>query len=133
MTTPILRRDKIFIRDMAFTANHGAFDHEQDYPQRFMVDFEGEMYLALPAESDEVRDTVRYDEIATTIGEVVTGPRYNLIETLAEAIAQAVLDNYAGLETVHVRVRKPQASVPVVCAEVGVEIFRRRTGRKDGT
>ena len=71
MTTPILRRDKIFIRDMAFHANHGAFEHEKDYPQRFMIDFEGEMFLAPPAETDEVRDTVRYDLVAETIREVV--------------------------------------------------------------
>ncbi len=126
MTTPILRRDKIFIRDMAFNATHGAFKHEKSFPQQFVVDFEGEMYLALPAESDEVRDAVRYDEVAATIGDVVSTGHYNLIETLAEAIAQRVLDDYPGIETVHLRVRKPQASMPVVCAEVGVEIFRRR-------
>jgi dihydroneopterin aldolase len=126
MTTPILRRDKIFIRDMAFQANHGVFQHEKEYPQRFMVDFEGEMYLGSPAETDEVLDTVRYDLVAETIRDVVTGERFNLIETLAEEIAQRILDTYAGLETVHIRVRKPQASVPVMCGEVGVEIFRRR-------
>ncbi|MCB1481615.1 MAG: dihydroneopterin aldolase [Rhodobiaceae bacterium] len=129
MTTPILRRDKIFIRDMAFHANHGAFEHEKDYPQRFMIDFEGEMFLAPPAETDEVRDTVRYDLVAETIREVVEGNRYNLIETLAEEIAEKVLATYAGIETVHLRVRKPQASVPVLCSEVGVEIFRRRERR----
>ena len=126
MTTPILRRDKIFIRDMVFLANHGVFEHERNFPQRFMIDFEGEMYLAPSAETDEVRDTVRYDQIAETIRDVVTGERFNLIETLAEEIAHRILDTYAGLETVHVRVRKPQASVPVLCGEVGVEIFRRR-------
>ena len=126
MTTPILRRDKIFIRDMVFLANHGVFEHGRDFPQRFMIDFEGEMYLAPSAETDEVRDTVRYDQIAETIRDVVTGERFNLIETLAEEIAHRILDTYAGLETVHVRVRKPQASVPVLCGEVGVEIFRRR-------
>lgn len=129
MSTPILRRDKIFIRDMAFHANHGVFEHERAYPQRFMVDFEGEMYLAPSAATDEVMDTVRYDQIAETIQGVVEGERFNLIETLAEEIANRILDTYPGLETVHVRVRKPQASVPVICAEVGVEIFRRRGDR----
>ncbi|MFN0263894.1 dihydroneopterin aldolase [Tepidamorphus sp. 3E244] len=126
MTTPISRRDKIFIRDMAFHANHGAFEHEKDYPQPFLVDFEGEMFLAPSAESDDAGDTVRYDLVAGTIREVVEGERYNLIETLAEEIAERVLETYAGIETVHVRVRKPHASVPALVGEVGVEIFRRR-------
>jgi dihydroneopterin aldolase len=126
MSTPILRRDKIFLREMLFHANHGVFEHERDFPQRFVVDFEGEMYLAPPGQSDEVHDTVRYDEVAKTIQRVVEGQRFNLIEALAEGIADTVLEEHAALEVVHVRVSKPEASVPVLCAAVGVEIFRKR-------
>lgn len=126
MSTPILRRDKIFLREMLFHANHGVFDHEKDFPQRFVVDFEGEMYLAPPGQSDEVRDTVRYDEVAKTIQRVVEGQRFNLIEALAEAIADTVLAEHAALEVVQVRVSKPEAAVPVLCGSVGVEIHRKR-------
>ena len=126
MSTPILRRDKIFLRDMLFHANHGVFEHEKDFPQRFVVDFEGEIYLAPPGQSNQVRDTVRYDEVARTIQHVVEGERYNLIEALAEAIADEVLSKHDALEVVRVRVSKPEAAVPVLCGSVGVEIFRKR-------
>ncbi|MEM8876912.1 MAG: dihydroneopterin aldolase [Pseudomonadota bacterium] len=126
MSTPILRRDKIFLREMLFHTNHGVFEHEKDFPQRFVVDFEGEIYLAPPGQSDQVRDTVRYDEVAKTIQRVVEGERYNLIEALAEAIADEVLSSHEALEVVRIRVSKPEAAVPVLCGSVGVEIFRKR-------
>ena len=65
---------------------------------------------------------------------MVEGPSRLLIETLAEAIAQKVLDGSVdrGVDEVVVRVRKPDAPLPGELDHASVEITRRPPSRGHG-
>jgi dihydroneopterin aldolase len=62
------------------------------------------------------------------VAQIVTGPPFGLVEALAEAIAAAVGERYNAVESVLVRVRKPNP--PVEGQFDGLEIqIERRIGR----
>jgi dihydroneopterin aldolase len=75
--------------------------------------------------SDKLHDTVDYTQIAACVRQVSTEARYNLIEALAAAIADALLAKF-DLSRVRVRVRKPQVELddPVEFTAATVERSR---------
>ena len=60
--------------------------------------------------SDKLSDTVDYTRVATCVREVSTETRFNLIEALAAAIADALLASF-DVSRVRVRVRKPEVEL----------------------
>jgi 7,8-dihydroneopterin aldolase/epimerase/oxygenase len=82
---------------------HGADDHERAEPQRFLFDVELE--LAEPNE-DALSATADYRGVRDAVREICERESYLLIETLAGAVADALLTALP-VEGVRVRVRKP--------------------------
>jgi 7,8-dihydroneopterin aldolase/epimerase/oxygenase len=104
---------------------HGALPHEQERGQPFLYDITMVVHDA-GVRSDKLHDTVDYTQIAACVRQVSTEARYNLIEALAAAIADALLANF-DLSRVRVRVRKPQVELddPVEFTAATVERTRR--------
>ena len=117
--------DRIELREMRFHGRHGALPFEAERAQPFLVDVVLELDLAPAGTTDDLARTVDYGAVFAAVREVVEGPHVALLETLAERIAAAVLDD--GRPTaVTVRVRKPEAPLPGDLAWAGVEIRRSR-------
>jgi dihydroneopterin aldolase len=104
---------------------HGALDEEREKGQTFLFDVE---LLAHDAgvRTDKLGDTVDYTQVAECVREVSDGQRFNLIEALAAAIADALLERFP-VARVRVRVRKPEVKLgaPIEWTAATVE----RTGR----
>lgn len=120
-------RDRICLRGLEFFAYHGAMPEEKILGQRFLIDVDLFKDLHQAGESDQVEDTINYAEVYQRIRSVVTEERYHLIETLAERIADQVLQEFA-CEAVRVEVHKPQAPISGIFKDVSVEIHRERKG-----
>jgi len=110
---------------MIFYGYHGVRQAEKEVGQRFVVDLEVWKDLAPAGWSDDLAQTVNYAALYQLVAGIVTGPACNLIETVAERIAAAVLAQFP-VDAVRVRVRKPEAPIPGVLAGAAVEILRRR-------
>ena len=111
---------------MIFYGYHGASPAEQEIGQRFVVDLEVERDLRPAGLSDELNDTVSYSQLYRLVKDVVEGSRRNLLENVAETIAQRVLEELE-VDAVRVRVKKPE--VPMkgsILDHAAVEIFRSR-------
>jgi dihydroneopterin aldolase len=115
--------DRIVLSGLEFHGFHGVFPIEEQLGARFIVDVE--LYLPLPHE-DELTQTVDYSKVYTLIRQHVTERRYKLIEALASAIAQEILQNHANVQMVVARVHKPHAPLPGVVRDVIVEVYRKR-------
>jgi dihydroneopterin aldolase len=85
---------------------HGATEREQKEGQRFIFDVQ---VLAHDAgvRSDELADTVDYTKVVACILEVSEGRRFNLIEALAAAVADELVERFH-VGRARVRVRKPE-------------------------
>lgn len=104
---------------------HGALLEERERGQPFLFDV---TLIAHDAgvRSDKLSDTVDYTKVADCVREVATAARFNLIEALAAAIADALLTRFE-VSRVRVRVRKPQVKLdgPVEFTAATVERSRR--------
>lgn len=119
--------DEIVLTGLTVFGRHGVFDHEREKGQEFVIDLRLQVDLADAAASDDVTDTVHYGELAERVAAVVAGEPVDLIETLAQRIADVVLGDQR-VERVEVTVHKPHAPIPLTLADVAVTIRRTRTG-----
>jgi dihydroneopterin aldolase len=83
---------------------HGALEEERREGQTFLFDVALE--VAVPA-ADRVEDTVDYREVAARIKDISDSRRFDLLETLAAAVADALVESFP-VEHARVRVRKPR-------------------------
>jgi dihydroneopterin aldolase len=76
--------------------------------------------------SDKLDDAVDYREVVAAVREVSDGRAFQLLETLATAVADELLARFP-IESARVRVRKPDVVLdpPVEFAAVTVERSRR--------
>ncbi|MEL6549077.1 MAG: dihydroneopterin aldolase [Pseudomonadota bacterium] len=84
-------RDRISVRDLVLDAEIGAFQAERGVTQRIRFNVVVEV-SALPADlSDDVDRILSYDRITEAIEAALAEERLNLLETLAERVAQRIL------------------------------------------
>lgn len=117
--------DEIVLSGLTVFGRHGVYDHERENGQEFTIDLRLQLPLQRAAASDDVADTVHYGELAEKVAAIVAGEPVNLIETLAERIADAVLEDPRVLSTT-VTVHKPHAPIPLTFADVAVTVHRGR-------
>ena len=117
--------DRITIRGLRAQGNHGVYDFERELGQVFIVDAVLELDTAAAAAGDDLERTVDYADLAHQLYAVVTGEPVNLIETLAQRLADVCLGNPL-VDTVEITVHKPQAELGVPFDDVTVTIRRGR-------
>lgn len=115
--------DRIVLSGVEATGFHGVFDHEKRDGQRFVVDVEVEADLSWAGRTDDLARTVNYGEIGAQVVARIEGEPFDLIERLAEVIAQDVLIHPL-VDVVTVTVHKPQAPVGVPFGDVEVVVRR---------
>lgn len=121
--------DEIVLSGLSVFGRHGVYDHERENGQQFIIDLRLLLSLSDAAASDDVADTVHYGELADRVAAVVGGEPVNLIETLAERIADLVLED-GRVQLVTVTVHKPQAPIEQAFADVAVTVHRGRNGSR---
>jgi len=120
--------DRIVLANMAFQARHGVADREKVEAQRFEIDVELGLDLQPAGVDDDLERTVDYGPVYDTVRQIVESTTYNLIEALAEAICHEILNDFARVHEVTVRVRKPEVRLGGPLDYAGVEIRRQRSG-----
>jgi dihydroneopterin aldolase len=86
---------------------HGVLEEERRDGQTFLYDIALEVSDA--ARSDLIEDTVDYREVAACVQEVSDGRQFQLLEALAAAVADAIVERF-DVQRVRVRARKPKPS-----------------------
>jgi dihydroneopterin aldolase len=102
-----------------------VFPGEREEGQTFVVDLVLGLDTRPAAADDDLAKTVHYGIVAEEVVAIVAGEPLNLIETLAERIAQACLRHDA-VQEVEVSVHKPNAPITVPFDDVTVTITRSR-------
>jgi dihydroneopterin aldolase len=100
-------------------------EHEKASGQTFLIDLGLEVDLAPAGTSDELGQTVDYGAVAQRVHDVAAGERWDLIERLAQRIAETVLEHEL-VDRVTVTVHKPGAPIEVPFGDVTVTIVRTR-------
>ncbi len=115
--------DRILVEGLEVEASVGVYAHERGALRRLLIDLAVSRDITAAASTDDLRQTLDYDHLAALCRKVVDAGHLNLIETVAERIAQQIL-LLAGVQAVQVRVAKPGA-VPHA-RQVAVQIIRQK-------
>jgi dihydroneopterin aldolase len=116
--------DCTFVRDLVVRAIIGIHPHERVTPQPVRISFELEADIHAAAESADISAAVDYQQAALQVSELTHAGRFLLVETLAERIAELLLQRFPAAQVVRVQVEKPEALADA--GAVGVRIERRR-------
>ncbi|HSG59473.1 MAG TPA: dihydroneopterin aldolase [Woeseiaceae bacterium] len=100
--------DIIFLHDLRIDAVIGIWEWERKIRQTVSIDLEMSADIRKAAASDSVEDTLNYKLVAKRLQQFVGDSGFQLVETLAEKVAEIVLDEF-GVAWVRVRVNKPGA------------------------
>ena len=111
----------VFVRDLLLDAHIGVYKHEYGSAQPIRVNVD--LSVSETPHGDALDNVVCYATVVERIKAIVDEGHLNLVETLAERIASACLED-ARVQTARVRVEK-LAVIPEA-AGVGVEIERHR-------
>lgn len=118
--------DLLLLEGLEFFGHHGDVAAERALGGRVDVDVEVRTDLAAAGASDSLTDTLDYVRCYETVRAVVETRQHNLLETVAEDIAGALLEDPRVL-SVRVRVAK-QPPIAGVFRRFAVVIERDREG-----
>jgi dihydroneopterin aldolase len=88
----------------------GCTSEERRVGQHLELDVEFHLDLRRPGTSDRISESIDYATAFQRVKKAVEGFEANLLETIAERAADAILD--MGAPVVVVRVRKPAPPIP---------------------
>jgi dihydroneopterin aldolase len=115
---------KVELHGLELRGFHGVLDEERREGQRFFFD----VLLDVGEEaalSDRIEDAVDYRDVAAAVREVSDGRAYRLLEALAAAVADALLERFP-VARVEVRVRKPDVRLDPPVEWPAVSVVRER-------
>lgn len=115
--------DKILLTDLTVEGILGVYEFERVTPQPIRINLTLFTDLRRAGESDDLRDTVNYAELAEAVRAHAQSAARFTVEALAADIAKRCLQSPAVTKVI-VRVEKPQ--ILAFAAAVGVEIERTR-------
>lgn len=114
-------RDRISLRDHVVEADIGAFQQERGHKQRLRFNVVVEVRPVTEPLEDDVDRILSYDRITESIAAELAAERLNLLETLAERVAERILAEPAAMR-VFIRIEK----LDIGPYALGVEIARSR-------
>ncbi len=95
----------IALEGMEFFSYHGHFEEESVIGTKFIIDLFLETDTTKAEESDELEDTVNYQEVYLTIKEQMTESS-KLIETVARRTLNTIMEKFPEIETATLKLRK---------------------------
>lgn len=116
--------DIIRIDNLEVYAYHGAYDEEKEKGQYFYVNAELYTNTRKAGMNDDLDASTNYGTVCDFIHDFMTKHTYDLIETVAEQLAQALLLEFKLVKSVLLEIRKPHAPIEKEFESVSVEIER---------
>lgn len=117
--------DRLKLTGLRAKGYHGVFDFEKRQGQEFVVDIELCFDASQAARTDDLEHTIDYGVLAQEIVAIITGDPFDLIEALAEAIANRSLTHQL-VAGVWVTVHKPSAPISAEFSDVSITLHRER-------
>ncbi len=116
--------DKIRIKNLEVFGNHGVFPEENKLGQKFLVSAVLYTDTREAGLTDDLTKSIHYGEVSHFITKYMRENTYQLIESVAEQLARALLLEYERLEWIDIEIQKPWAPIGLPLESVSVEVSR---------
>ena len=123
--------DELALTGLDCWGHHGVFEHERREGQTFVIDLVLGLDSRPAARSDDLSETVDYGSLALSVKAAVEKDPVDLIETLAQRIADVCLLD-GRVQWVRVTVHKPDAPIEATFSDVALTITRTQ-GDEEGS
>ena len=116
--------DCIRIKRLAVFAHHGVYAEENKLGQQFVISAALFLDCREAGKTDDLSKSLNYAVVSHCIKSFVEGHTFQLIETVAERLAEKLLRSYPPLRAVRVEIEKPWAPIGLPLECVSVDITR---------
>lgn len=116
---------KITLKNMEFHAYHGCLEHEKTIGNSFMVTLCLTLDTSIAEQSDELADTLNYQQVYDTVKKIMETP-VNLIEHLSHRIANAIMESFPTIQELHLTLSKLNPPLGAKVENVSIEIEKKR-------
>ena len=116
--------DQIKITDLEVFANHGVFSEENKLGQKFLVSAVLYTDTRKAGMTDDLTASIHYGEVSAFITKYMKEHTYQLLERVAETLAEEMLKSISGLCKIDLEIKKPWAPVGLPLKTVSVKISR---------
>lgn len=117
--------DTISIKRLEVFGNHGVLQEENRLGQKFVVSVSMEVNSRKAGITDALEDSVDYAEVAELIHRETKRHVFQLVERLAEHLAEQILLMFSPVRAVTLEVEKPWAPIHLPLQTVSVTISRK--------
>ncbi len=100
--------DIVFIRELKVDTVVGIYDWERRIRQVVVLDLDMGWDIRRAAATDRIEDTLDYKAVAKRVSHFVGESEFQLVETLAEKVAELVMGEF-GVKWIKVVLNKPGA------------------------
>lgn len=114
----------VFIHDMVIDCSIGIYTHEKEHEQRVRINLDLAVGEGDHLINDDIRNVISYEDMAKGVEVIIAAGHINLVETLAENIAEMCLQDKRVFSA---RVRVEKLDIIASAESVGVEIERFNT------
>jgi len=114
------------LEGLDFFAHHGVYAEEREIGNKYTVTIEIEINDDINFLSDDLNNTINYEEVYQLVKEVMDQPKM-LLETLAAEINKKALDRFANANKVTTIVSKHNPPIKGVCLKATIEYSQSRT------
>lgn len=121
-TTSSSKCFRIRLQQLRFHAFHGVLPEEARLGQRFVLDLECAFHPPPEPWVDDLQRSVSYADLWEHIRELCVEQRFQLLESLADAIVERLRVDFPQLEFIRVCVRKPSVPLATILEEASVEL-----------
>ena len=98
--------DVLTLCGLQYHANHGYYENERREGNDFEIDLIFYANLDEAGSSDDLSQTIDYQQAERIVCQVMEGPPINLIETLATKIGNQLFNHFSVTQKLKVRIRK---------------------------
>ena len=118
--------DKIYINGIKTYGYHGAIQEERVLGQYFITDIVLYIDLTAASETDDLNETVHYNEVYNLAEEIIKGEPVSLIERLAGKINAELFDRYDKIVEIETTITKPNPPIDGNYESVAITLHGKR-------
>ena len=111
----------IRLKNMTFYGYHGVYDFEKEKGTDFEIDLELFTPLLKSSKSDNIEDTINYEDIYELVKKAFVSKSYFLLEKLADSISMSIFKEHK-IDKLIIRVRKINAPLNGKLDSVEIEL-----------
>ena len=116
----------IRLKNMTFYGYHGVYDFEKEKGTDFEIDLELFTPLLKSSKSDNIEDTINYEDIYELVKKSFGSKSYFLLEKLADSISMSIFKEHK-IDKLIIRVRKINAPLNGKLDSVEIELKREKS------